>query len=82
MKILVFADDVDLSIISKADVALAIAEDRKGFYIEKHRFLPITGNHRHMSELRHILLAGSQAGDVDGYHGIEGGWPDGQDDSR
>lgn len=67
MKILVVADDVDLSILAEVAVSLAVDSDRKGFYVEKHRFLPITGSHRHMSELKHILLAGSQ---------------DGQDDSR
>ena len=66
MKILVFAENVDISddLIDKCDVMVTVNEDRKGFEINRHValsntriFMKLLGYKRHMSELKHILLA-------------------------
>jgi hypothetical protein len=67
MKILVYAENVELSDkdIDKIDVILDVDEDHKGFTIKRHtklsntRLYPsIKAPHRHMSELKHIILSG------------------------
>ena len=68
MKIVVFADNVDVNddLIDKSDVVITVDEDRKGFQINRHVVIcpnsrlflnAVHGGHRHMSELKHILLA-------------------------
>ena len=65
MKVLVFADnDVSDDLIDRCNVMLTIDEDKKGFKIDRHTalsntrlFMELLGNKRHMSELKHILLA-------------------------
>lgn len=67
MKIVVYEDDIVMSDndIDKASVILDVNEDNKGFTIKRHtrlaphfRIYPSCRYpHRHMSELRHIILA-------------------------
>lgn len=57
MKILVM-EDINLNAIANANIVLEVDEDKKGFTVIKHRHLGITDDHRHMSELKHILLSG------------------------
>ncbi len=65
MKILVFAEDVDTDdLVDKCNVMVTVNEDRKGFEIQRHvalsntrLFMKLLGYKRHISELKHILLA-------------------------
>jgi hypothetical protein len=68
MRIFVYADDIDLSDkeIDEVSIILDITEDRKGFIIKRHTALSNTrlfpkyckgASLRHISELKHILLA-------------------------
>lgn len=66
MKIIVLPNDEDVTdeLIDKSSVVVTIDSDRKGFLIDRQvalsntrLFMKIKGHHRHMSELKHILLA-------------------------
>ena len=67
MRVVLYAKNVPMTDdqIDEADVVLELDEDLKGFTIKRHttlsntRLYPsIKAPHRHMSELKHILLAG------------------------
>ena len=65
MKILVFTDDnVSDKMVDACQVMITLDEDKKGFTINRHTALSNTrlfidhlGHRRHISELKHILLA-------------------------
>ena len=66
MKILVFADNVPIDdLIDSCEIMLTISNDKKSFEIDRHTALSNTRlylknaryGHRHISELKNILLA-------------------------
>ena len=74
MKIVVYVEDVELSDqdINKANVILDVDEDSKGFTIKRHtnlapnfRLYPTCKYpHRHISELKHIILSAKEIDNV------------------
>lgn len=48
--------NVDINTLSGSHAVLLLDDDKKGFTVIKHRGMPVKNEHKHMSELKNVIL--------------------------